>query len=175
MDFDNRLTLDWSAPADAPMWKSHVYEDKECLLPEKLNSWETLVLKEEMARSDFAGWLRNRERQPWALCIPYEAGGVWKGCYPDFLIFSTKDKDILPSIVDPHLVSLEDAPPKAAALAKYADDHQERFSRIDLIIVEKQDGGDKVKRLRLMDESTRQKVRGVTTNQHLRDLFDLKA
>ena len=175
MDFDNRLTLDWSAPADAPMWKNHVYADKKGLVPEKLNSWETLVLKEEMARPDFAGWLRNRERQPWALCIPYEAGGAWKGCYPDFLIFSKKDKDIVPSIVDPHLISLEDAPRKAAALAKYADDHQDQFSRIDLIIVEKEDGVDKAKRLRLMDEDTRKKVMGVTTNQHLRDLFDLKA
>jgi type III restriction enzyme len=175
MDFDNRLTLDWSAPADAPMWKDHLYADKKGLLPERLNSWETLVLEEEMARSDFKGWLRNRERQTWALCVPYEAGGTWKGCYPDFLIFSKKDNDIIPSIVDPHLVSLEDAPRKAAALAKYADDHQDHFSRIDLIIVEKQDGEDKAKRLRLMDEDTRKKVMGVTTNQHLRDLFDLKA
>ena len=174
-DFDNRQTLDWSAPSDAPMWKNHVFADKKGLVPEKLNSWETLVLEEEMARSDFAGWLRNRERQPWALCIPYESGGVWKGCYPDFIVFSKKDTDIVPSIVDPHLISLEDAPRKAAALAKYADDHQDHFSRIDLIIVEKKDGEDKTKRLRLMDEDTRKKVMGVTTNQHLRDLFDLKA
>jgi len=64
---------------------------------------------------------------------------------------------------------------KPPALAKYADDHQDQFSRIDLIIVEKEDGVDKAKASAAMDEDTRKKVMGVTTNQHLRDLFDLKA
>jgi hypothetical protein len=53
-----------------------------------------------------------------------------------------------------------------------ADEHQDRFDRIDLIIVEKEDEHERVRRLRLMDEHTRKKVLGVTTNQHLRDLFD---
>jgi hypothetical protein len=32
-----------------------------------------------------------------------------------------------------------------------------------------------LKRLKLMDQSTRKKVLGVTTQQHLRDLFDYES
>jgi len=31
---------------------------------------------------------------------------------------------------------------------------------------------ERIKRLRLIDEKTRKRVMGVTTNQHLKDLFD---
>ena len=102
------------------MVEHHIYQDEEGRLPEKLNTWEAATLNEEMARPDFVGWLRNRDRQPWALCIPYEMGGSWKSCYPDFLIFRKKDGQIIVDIVDPHLTSIEDAPQKASALAKYA-------------------------------------------------------
>jgi len=79
-------------------------------------------------------------------------------------------------IIDPHLTSMEDAPFKAAALAQFADDHQEQFGRIDLIIVDKAGTPDeRVKRLRLMDQKTRKKVMAVTTQQHLRDLFDYES
>lgn len=174
MDLDSRLTLDWSAPTDAPRWKKHLYQDAKGNVPEKLNTWEAAVLNEEIARGDFVGWLRNRERQPWAPSIPYDAAGIWKACYPDFIVFRKKDGETIADIVDPHLISLEDAPRKAAALAKFADEHQGRLGRVDLVIVDRQGSEERIKRLRLMDDSTRQKVMGVTTSQHLRDLFELK-
>ena len=176
MDFSNRLTLDWSRPADAAFWPLHLYQDEEGQFPERLNKWETAVLNEEMLRPGFVGWLRNREKQPWALCVPYLHAGVWKGCYPDFLVFRRKGGDVIVDIIDPHLTSMEDAPSKAAALAQFADDHQEQFGRIDLIIVDKAGTADElVKRLRLMDQKTRKKVMAVTTQQHLRDLFDYES
>lgn len=174
LDFKNRLTLDWSRPVGATNWQRHLYQSSDSAFPEKLNTWETAALNEEMAHPDFAGWLRNKDNQPWALCVPYEFAGGWKSCFPDFIFFRrTKTGDVVASIIDPHLTSLEDAPHKAAALAKFADAHQERFDRIDLIIVDKQGTPDeRVRRLRLMDEKTRKKVMGVTSNQHLKDLFD---
>jgi type III restriction enzyme len=173
LDLSDRLTLDWSVPTDASRWPKHLYQDEKGMLPERLNKWETATLNEEMARPDFLGWLRNREKQPWALCIPYQQGGVWKGCYPDFLILRRKAGDIIVDLVDPHLTSIEDAPLKAAVLAWFADEHQDRFGRIDLIVVDKAGKPDeRVKRLRLMDQKTRKKVMAVTTSQHLRDLFD---
>ena len=81
MDFSKIETMDWSARRDSVRWPGHLYQDADGMLPERLNSWETSTLTEEMARLDFAGWLRNRDRQPWALCIPYEMGGQWKGFY----------------------------------------------------------------------------------------------
>ena len=173
MDFSRIATMDWSAHRDAVRWPAHLYQDVDGMLPERLNSWETLTLTEEMARLDFAGWLRNRERQPWALCIPYEVGGQWKGFYPDFIICRKTLHSVLVDIVDPHLVSLEDAPAKAAALAHYAEEHQDRFGRVDMVMVERPGTDDEqVKRLSLLDESTRRRVLRVSSTQHLRDLFD---
>jgi hypothetical protein len=51
-------------------------------------------------------------------------------------------------ILDPHALSLEDAPAKAAGLAEYAKKDASSFGRIELIIV---DGG-KMKRLDVSDE-----------------------
>jgi NAD(P)-dependent dehydrogenase (short-subunit alcohol dehydrogenase family) len=153
-----------------------LYQDVVGKFPEKLNTWETAVLEQEMTASNFAGWLRNKERQAWALCVPYKLADTWKACYPDFLIFRRTKHGVSVDIVDPHLIALEDAPSKAAALANFAEDHQERFGRIDLVIVDnagKQE--QRTKRLRLMDEKTRKRVMGVTTNQHLKDLFDYES
>jgi len=173
LDFTNRLTLDWSVPAGATQWRGHLYQDQNGFFPEKLNTWEVATLNEEMAQEDFVGWLRNKERQPWALCVPYEVAAVAKGCYPDFVVFRRKNGDIVADIVDPHLTSLDEAPAKAAALARFARDHQDQFGRIDLVVVDKPGGpGERVKRLRLMDEKTRTRVLGVTNQEHLRDLFE---
>ena len=42
------------------------------------------------------------------------------------------------------------------------------FGRIELIIIEE----DKIKRLNLNDEETRNKVKQVATNEHLQQLYD---
>ena len=173
LDFEGRLTLDWSIPSGYTAWDRHLYQDQNGRLPERLNSWEAATLKEEMARPDFVGWLRNRDRQPWALRIPYELGGSWKSCYPDFLVFRRRGTHVIVDIVDPHLTSIEDAPQKAAALAKYTDQHQDRFGRVDLVVVEGQEPNQEVQRLDLINDNIRTKVAGVTTNQHLKDLFEL--
>jgi type III restriction enzyme len=126
-----------------------------------------------MGGSDFVGWLRNKDRQPWALCVPYQMNGIWKSYYPDFLIFSRKGEKVVVDIIDPHLTSMDDARFKAAGLASFADRFHDRFVRIDLIVVEKPgELGQMVKRLRLMEEKVRKKVKGVESNQHVKDLFD---
>jgi type III restriction enzyme len=71
-------------------------------------------------------------------------------------------------ILDPHTLSLEDAPAKAAGLAEFAAKHGSKFGRIELIIVE----DTKMKRLDLADEITRNRVKAVTTHGHLKQLFD---
>lgn len=77
-------------------------------------------------------------------------------------------KDLIVDILDPHTLSLEDAPAKAAGLADYAQRHGDMFGRIELIIVE----GEQMKRLNLADERTRNKVKKVSTHEHLQQLFD---
>ncbi|MDP9374425.1 MAG: DEAD/DEAH box helicase family protein [Chloroflexota bacterium] len=149
-------------------WPRHLYINDAATFPATFNKWETRVITEELAREDIVGWLRNPDRKPWSLRIPYRLGGAWHAVYPDFLIVRSVGGHLVVEILDPHLLTLEDAPAKAAGLAEYAAKHAYLFGRIELIIV---DGND-VQRLDLSDERTRDRVRAVTTHEHLRQLFD---
>ncbi len=63
--------------------------------------------------------------------------------------------------------SAPDAPAKAAELAKFAAQHANKFGRIELIMVD----GNTSKRLELTDETVRNRVRGITLPNQLRQLF----
>lgn len=149
-------------------WQKHLYVDDASLFPAKFNMWETKVIETEIARDDVVAWLRNPERKGWSLCVPYRLGGVQRPFYPDFLVVRSTPQGLEVDLLDPHLVSLEDAPAKAAGLAEYADKHHPEFGRIELIIVE----GDEVRRLDMTNEQTRNRVRGVQTHEHLRQLYE---
>ena len=89
--------------------------------------------------------------------------------YPDFIVIDEKNGDLTVDLLDPHLIELADAPAKAVGLAKYATKHARDFNRIELIIVNSE--GD-ICRIDLTDEARRNKVLGVTTKQHVADLFE---
>lgn len=153
-------------------WRDHLYVDTEGKYREDLSSsWETKALSTELAREDVAGWLRNVDRKPWALCVKRQAGIKWVGIYPDFIIFRKTEGGVIADIVDPHLLNDEHAPERARALAQYAADHSENFGRIELIIYASADDVTG-KRLDLMDETLRSKVALVSGHAHLRQLFD---
>lgn len=99
-------------------------------------------------------------------CHLQSSAGRLAGC-PDFLFLRCERKGIAVDLLDPHALSMEDAPAKAAGLAHFAAEHGHRFGRIELIIVD----DEKTKRLNLNDEPTRDKVKGVATNEHLRQLY----
>lgn len=152
---------------EAQSFKGHLFVDAKGSFPCNLNTWEKKVIDAELSKGA-VGWLRNPDRKNWSLCVPYKSGGEWKGLYPDFLIVRAEGKNFVVDILDPHTLSLEDAPAKAVGLAEYAEKHGDKFGRIELIIVE----GDKMKRLDLADEQVRNKVKQVSTHEHLRQLFD---
>jgi type III restriction enzyme len=149
-------------------WEKHLYVDESGKFYSKLNTWEVRVLEAELSRKEVLGWIRNPDRKPWSLCIPYRSGGGWKPLYPDFLMVRSEGRSLVVDILDPHTLSLEDAPAKAVGLADYASKHGAKFGRIELIIVE----GDNVKRLDVTDEGTRNKLKEVSTHEHLRQLFE---
>jgi type III restriction enzyme len=157
------------AKKEGQKWQKHLYVDGNGAFSCKLNRWETRVMEKELERSDVVGWLRNLDRKPWSLCVPYEIGGEWRPFYPDFLIVRKEAKTLVADILDPHLLSLEDATGKAAGLARFAMKHAHAFGRIELIVIE----DEKIKRLNLTDEAVREKVRAVTTHAHLKQLFDV--
>ena len=67
-------------------WQRHLYVDDKGGFPQKLNTWETKVLEAELANGNVVGWVRNPDRKPWSVRIPYQVGSEWHALYPDFLI-----------------------------------------------------------------------------------------
>ncbi|MEX2645674.1 MAG: DEAD/DEAH box helicase family protein [Gaiellaceae bacterium] len=148
-------------------WPDHLYVDSEARYPAALNTWETKVINQELAREDVVGWLRNPPRKPWSISIPYRSGGQDKALYPDFLILREDEGGQVVDLVDPHTTSLSDAWPKAIGLAEYADKHAHEYGRIELVMVER----DEVRRLDLTDVGMRGQVKNITTNEQLKALF----
>jgi type III restriction enzyme len=145
----------------------HLYVDQKGTFPSNLNDPETRVVEQEIESKTVVGWLRNVDRKPWAICVPYEVDGEDRPMYPDFLVVRTEGKRLVVDMIEPHSISLADAPAKAAGLARFADKHADKFGRIELILLD----GKVSKRLDLTDETARRKVRGLKLTQELKKLF----
>jgi type III restriction enzyme len=152
---------------ETPEWSSHLFVDAAGKFGWNANTWEDLVLREEMKGKTFAGWLRNIPKKHWAVCVPYGQGHA-KPMYPDMLMFRREGNKIKIDIVDPHDDSRADAAEKAVGLANFARKHGEAFGRIEIIRVVK----GKIERLRLHQEAVREKVLKVTALKHLAELYD---
>jgi type III restriction enzyme len=151
---------------ETPLWDSHLFVDATAKFGWKANTWEDLVLREEMKGKGFAGWLRNIPKKHWALCVPYGQGPP-KPLYPDMLVLRREGSKIKIDILDPHDDSRADAAEKAAGLADFARKHGAAFGRIEMIRIVK----GKIERLRLHQESVRDKVLKVTDLKHLAELY----
>lgn len=153
-------------------WNGHLYIDDEASFPYDFSqsSWEKKVIEAEQVRDDYAGFLRNEPRKDWSLTIPYKKSGTVRPQYPDLLVFRREGEKVVVDILDPHNPNLSDWWQKAVGLADYAAKHGQDFGRIELIYIE---GEDDIRRLDLTDETTRNAVRAVTSNDHLTQLFSL--
>lgn len=152
---------------ETPLWSSHLFANESGKFGWKANIWEETVLREEMKAKTFAGWLRNIPKKPWALCVPYGQGQA-KPQYPDMLLFRSEGNKIKTDILDPHDDSRGDAAEKAAGLADFARKHGAAFGRIETVRVVK----GRIQRLRLHQESIRDKVLKVTDLKHLAELYE---
>lgn len=149
-------------------WDKHLYVDENEEYHADLFGSEIAVLERELANKKVVGWLRNTDRKAWAVCVPYEVSGEMRATYPDFLFVRKGSGGLVVDLIEPHTISLADAPAKAAGLAKFASQHFDAFGRIELILLD----GKAEKRLDLTDEKTRNRVRAVTLPAQLRQLFD---
>ena len=149
-------------------WKKHLYVSEEGSFSVKMNGAETDVLERELAQKNVVGWLRNIDRKTWSLCVPYDVDGEARAMYPDFLILRNDKNHLVVDIIEPHEISLADAPAKAAGLAKFAAQHADKFGRIELIVLD----GNASKRVDLTDELVRNRVRGIKVPEQLRQLFN---
>jgi type III restriction enzyme len=152
---------------EAPLWNGHLFVNDSSKFGWKVNTWEETVLREEMKGKTFAGWLRNIPKKHWALCVPYGQGQA-KPMFPDLLVFRREGSKIKTDILDPHDEERADAAAKAVGLANFARKHGAAFGRIEIIRIVK----DKIERLRLHQESVRDKVLKVTDLKHLAELYE---
>jgi type III restriction enzyme len=151
---------------ESPRWEGHLFVDDGGKFGWKANNWEAPALREAMKGKGYEGWLRNIPRKHWALCVPYGQGPA-KPMYPDLLVFRRDGTKLKIDILDPHDESRGDAAEKAVGLAEFARKHGAAFGRIELIRV----ASGKIERLRLHQESIRDKVLKVTDLKHLAELY----
>ena len=156
----------WKRPKEAAQWDGHIYVDDEGAFFDDFNIPETETLKAEIP--DSLGWLRNLDRKRWSFTIPYERKpGEYKPVFPDFLFFRQEDSRVVVDILDPHGAHLDDAVMKAKGLAVYAQDHGQRFGRIELL----DKIGGSLLRLDMKDKKVRDQVKAVANNDGLVALY----
>lgn len=167
---------DWELPhhiverGDGETWEKHLFCDAQRVFHTDLNTWEETVLKAEVERSDFVGWLRNRERANWALEIPYEFGGD-HSFYPDFIIVRNVNGSLVFDIIEPHRPSFDDTHAKAKGLAQYARDHGEQFDRMMMCLVEDVNGTPRIQSFDVNDPDTREKALSLRSNNDVQFLY----
>lgn len=160
--------------SDGVEYRNHLFvNDDTGKVKLKLNTWEAGVIAEEEKQEDFVCWIRNPDRAPWALCIPYEIDTITKPTYPDFIV--VRRDNILGYVIDilePHNPDFKDNLGKAKGFAEYARQNP-GVGRIQLIRMSKDAAGkNKFKRLDMSKSAVRDKVSHAMTNDELDHIFD---
>jgi type III restriction enzyme len=151
--------------AGPKVWKQHLYADANGQFRPSppLNRWETLALNEELQRKGFKAWLRNPVRKEWSLGVPYEEGGVTSVMYPDFMIFRSEGKSgVICDLIEPHAPNQGDLAPKLRGFCKFANEHGDKFGRLELVIVDGAKGREKLLRINVNDPDVRDKAKLLT-------------
>ncbi|MCY4591929.1 MAG: DEAD/DEAH box helicase family protein [Alphaproteobacteria bacterium] len=145
LDVDLARPTSWMQPASGretdgtetplPRFDRHVLCADDGLFPGAFNTWETEVLRAELARAGTVAWYRNPSRASQdSVGIVYEEDGEPKIVRPDFVFFGLLgDGTVVADIVDPHGTQFSDAGPKLKGLARYAADHASVFRRIEAV------------------------------------------
>ena len=169
-------TIDFHRSPTAPEYDKHLFLEEDDKFRAELGTWEKEVLHQELADASAIGWLRNLDRKPWSLEIPYEEAGTVKPMFPDLLLVRQNSKGFSFDILEPHDPSLKDNAVKAVGLAKFAEKHWALFARIQLIRKKRgADGVERYFRLDVGNDTVRRKVLRVTSNSHLDQVFDEEA
>lgn len=155
---------------DAMAQKGHLFVADKGDFKAALNTWEASVLAAARETPGFAGWLRNYARKPWSIAYIYtNSEGQTAPGYPDFVVFRRKEgKHILVDLLEPHHTGNADSLLKAKGLCKFAEEHGDKFGRIEWIKIE----GSTIKRLSLNSQNVRTKVLATNVDSAIDTLFD---
>ena len=165
-------SIDFRRTPAARSWPQHLYVETDGQFRAELGSWEAGVLQEELAKSEVVAWLRNVDRKPWSLEIPYETGGDIRPMFPDLVVVRKEKNDFVIDILEPHAPSLADNFEKALGLARFAETHGHLFGRIQLIRKQSSPvGGEHFARLEINKREMIRKLLLITSNPQLDALF----
>ena len=168
--------IDFRRSVEASEYSKHLYLEQDGKFRADLGTWERELLLEELDDESVVGWLRNVDRKPWALEIPYDVAGKPKPMFPDLLVVRKNAEGFLFDILEPHNPALADNAAKAAGLARFAEEHWRLFDRIQLIRKKRgADGTERFFRLDVGSHAVRGKVMAVTTNSQLDQVFNDEA
>lgn len=157
-------------PAD-PIWERHLYVESNGQFRAELGTWEAEVLQTELADSSVVGWLRNLDRKPWSLEIPYESGREKRAMFPDLVIVRDAGGYHVVDVLEPHRSDLDDNFEKAVGLAKFAEEHGALFGRIQLIRKQSTPAGERYARLEINRSTTIKRLLLITSNPQLDAIF----
>lgn len=169
-------TITFKRSSEARIYDKHLYVEEDGKFRADLGPWEAEVLEEELQDENVVAWLRNIDRKPWSLEIPYQdATRTDRPMFPDMLIVRKGEDGYLFDILEPHDPSRDDNYLKAIGLAKFSERHGDKFDRVQLIRKMNTTGGPRYLRLDMGNRSVRREVLTIANNQQLNHLFNEKA
>jgi type III restriction enzyme len=88
--------------------------------------------------------------------------------YPDFVVFRKEGNHLVVDLLEPHDTGLADSLAKAKGLCKFAEEHGDKFGRIEWIKI----AGSQIKRLNLNSQHVRECVLATNVDGALDTLFN---
>lgn len=123
-----------------------------------------------MIRNGAVAWYRNPSRPgPDALTAVYydDVAGRWRSVQPDFIFFLRDSEGAMrASIIDPHGAYLGDALGKLRGLARYAEEHGDKFVRIESV------SGTNAETLKVLDLKSRTVRVAVAESENAESLYE---
>lgn len=169
-------SIDFRRSATAQKYDRHLYVEDDGTFGADLGTWEREVLLEELADPTVVGWLRNVDRKPWAMELPYEQGGQIRPMFPDLVLLRQEGEEVNIDLLEPHDPSLSDNFEKAKGMATFAQKHGDLFGRILLIRKgPSAAGGDRYFRLDMNQLAVQQQVLLINSNPQLDQIFSTLA
>lgn len=150
--------------------KDHLFVSEKGDFKATLNGWEAKVLAAARKGQGFAGWLRNYARKPWSIAYTYtNAEGQTAPGYADFVVFRREGKHVVVDLLEPHDTSNADSLAKVKGLCRFAEEHGDKFGRIEWIKIE----GSQIRRLNVNSAKARAKVLATNVDSAIETLFEV--
>lgn len=164
-------TINVDLDNDGETCSDHLFVNSDGTATFKLTGWEPITLAEERRNPNFVCWLRNQDRKPWALCIPYEYGNETHRMYPDFLIVRKIGNGYEYGLLEPHRDDKKDNLAKAKGLVKYAQECP-NVDRIQMLRKVKNSNGERMLRLEFTSLAVQEKVMSCVTDADFDKVFN---